>query len=400
MTKDKIHAVHVGVSGFPYGSAPINRCLFVYKSLVENDVDFLFINNKAVHGENIPVKLTKKGEFNDVKYIYTSPSPYKANSFFQKRLSNFIGVFNEILLLFRLKFTNRLDVVFYYPDGKLLKLFYYKLLSVILRFPMISHYVEYRSAFVSRKKKTFLKFSDSFFDRKFTCMVDAIVPISDFLVQKIIESKCPKPFLKIPPVTDFSLFDTPKSNVDNYFLYCGSAAYEDSYNFIIKSYNQIKENNYFLYLAINGNKAQMESLDKTIKKSPRSHLIQHYHSLTYDELIKLYRNANALLLPLTPSIQDQARFPQKIAEYLATGNPIITMNYGEIKQYFSNYENALIASTYSNDEFKELMEYVIANNKESKEIGNKGKETGLKFFHYSQYGGKLIEIINKLIYHS
>ena len=53
----------------------------------------------------------------------------------------------------------------------------------------------------------------------------------------------------------------------------------------------------------------------------------------------MYKNATAHLIPLSNSIQDTARFPNKISEYLASAKPIITTDVGEIKHYFKDMDN-------------------------------------------------------------
>ena len=101
----------------------------------------------------------------------------------------------------------------------------------------------------------------------------------------------------------------------------------------------------------------------------------------------------ALLIPLRPTFQDIARFPHKIGEYLASGNPVISTNYGEVKYYFRDMDNMLIAENYDVQEFAEKMQYVINNINEVKRIGLNGKELALKQFNYQAQG----EVIDKFL---
>ena len=74
-----------------------------------------------------------------------------------------------------------------------------------------------------------------------------------------------------------------------------------------------------------------------------------FSNLTNRALNDLYKNAIALLIPLRPTLQDEARFPHKIGEYLASGNPVISTNYGEVKHYFQDGHDMLIASRYDKE---------------------------------------------------
>ena len=47
-------------------------------------------------------------------------------------------------------------------------------------------------------------------------------------------------------------------------------------------------------------------------------------------------NSEALLIPLRNTIQDIARFPNKLSEYVGVSGLIITTDVGEIKDYFIN----------------------------------------------------------------
>ena len=80
----ELRAVHVGVSGFPFGSASINKCIAVYQSLHQHKINFLIINNRAIHRKNVPVPIERSGFINNLRYVYTCISPYKSDSFFMK----------------------------------------------------------------------------------------------------------------------------------------------------------------------------------------------------------------------------------------------------------------------------------------------------------------------------
>ena len=50
----------------------------------------------------------------------------------------------------------------------------------------------------------------------------------------------------------------------------------------------------------------------------------------------------ALLIPLSNSEKDKARFPTKIAEYLASARPVVSSNIGEFANYATNNKNAVL----------------------------------------------------------
>jgi glycosyltransferase involved in cell wall biosynthesis len=100
-----------------------------------------------------------------------------------------------------------------------------------------------------------------------------------------------------------------------------------------------------------------------------------------------------LLLPLRNTIQDKARFPFKISEYLASGRPIITSDVGVISEYFIDNENALICIPDDIDSFVEKLNYVIFNSYAANEIGNKGYLLGKNYFNKDCYNSDLLNLI-------
>jgi glycosyltransferase involved in cell wall biosynthesis len=390
---EKIKLVNVGLSGFPFGSAAINRCLNLYEILPKEDFEVLLINNKAIHHNNLPVNIEKEGKYSHLYYEYTTPLPYKSNSFMKRRISNFLGILNEFKLLFKLGVRKEIDIMFYYPQGKISDLLFYRFFSKLFGFPLVSHYVEYRSSF--EKNNFFLRIRDRIFDSFFMFFIDGFVPISQYLEESVKEKKSQLLSIKIPPLFDFNKFDF-KQNIEkkSYFLYVGYAGYIKPILKILDSFEIINDNSYYLYLILHGN---LDEVENRIKKHPKKDLIKLNTKLEYEALIQYMFDAKALLIPLEDSIKDIARFPNKISEYLATKRPIITTNYGEIKYYFKDQENALIADSDEPEEFSSKMEFVISNPQKSEEIGANGNKIGLKYFNNINYREPLITFISKLI---
>lgn len=395
----KLNAIHVGISGFPYGNAPINKCLAVYRALSDENIHVLSINNKALFPQNSPLKIKKKGSFDKVSYQYTTPSPYRPNSFIKRRYFNFVGRINEFLLINIMAIRKRIDVMFYYPNnGNFFELLYYRLLSKIYGFPLISHYVEYRSVFnYNQNKWTNLNYN--LFDKYFMKFVDGILPISEFLINHLRSRGFKDNYLKIPPLVDFNKFKglTKDYNSNKYFLFAGSLIYSESINLILDAYELVDDNSFYLYLIINGSKEEMININEKINKLNKSKLIKVFSNLEYNFFLELLFRAKALLIPLNDRIQDEARFPQKIAEYTATGNPLITTKYGEIKYYFRDNYNALVAEKDSPLDLSKKMNFVSTNPKKIKEIGLNGYNTGLKYFDNNSYSTLLKDFVLKLI---
>jgi len=394
--KRKMNLVHVGISGIPFGkSASINRCLGIYSILQETDFNILVINNRAAKYSEKSNKIQKKGFHSNISYQYTTPTPYKPNTFLKRRLYNFLGRINEFFLIFKLGFKKEIDVMVFYPEGDFLELIFYRFFSKLFGFPLISHYVEFRSSFEHRQKG-WPRINDLLFDKYFMYFIDGAIPISEFLINQIRLKKERLPFLKVPPLVDFKLFLNGTENKDEkYFLYVGSTSYYNAIKTILDSFDLISNKEFYLFLIIHG--PGINKIKDRLKVHPKNKLIKIFSGLAYEELVAYYKNAQALLIPLSDTLKDKARFPQKISEYVASKNPIITTNIGEMGYYFEDGINALIAKDDTPLALSEKMNFVIKNPSKAAEIGKNGYEVGLKYFDSNSYAVDLKRFVLKLI---
>lgn len=380
--REKLNIVHVGVSGIPYvRNASVNRCIAIYSLLSEDYFSVYALNNRASSLSQTPTGIKKKGKLFNISYQYTPLKQYIPSGFFERRINNASGRFNELILLLKLGFKKEIDLMLFYPKGNFFELIYYRLFSKVFGFPLVSHYVEYRSAFAGRNNY-WNKINDKLFDNYFMFFVNGVIPISEYLIEKIKIKRKKLPFLKIPPLTDFNYFKSIKKVESKYFLYVSHSGYTKAIELILESFDLIEDNKYHLYLILSG---ENEKIKRKIIAHKKYKLIKVFSNLDFKELIQYYINATALLIPLSNSIQDRARFPQKISEYLASKNPIITTNYGEIPYYFEDQVNALVAKKNTAQSIAEKMKFIITNQKKAKLIGLKGYETGLKHFFNLAY---------------
>lgn len=223
-------------------------------------------------------------------------------------------------------------------------------------------------------------FNDPLYTNFFGYLVNALLPISEYIIDKCRRFK--KPYFKVPALAEFPI-QLPQSDnqKEHYFLYCAQAGYFRIAKFIINAYKLYHENkgNYSLRMVLAGTEQDINNVRQYVKSLNLENEILIESRLSYDILLSRYRNASALLIPLDPDYeQDAARFPQKIAEYTSTAAPIIATNIGEIKTYF-NDRNCILAD-FSEQSFADCFTWVEANPEKAKAIGEEGYKLGLEQF--------------------
>jgi glycosyltransferase involved in cell wall biosynthesis len=374
--------VFIGATGFPYGLAAIQKAILISKCLILKGNTVTAVCEQGIHNEKEYPDLKPVGTFQEINYVYTSGTPFRTGNFVKRNYLKVKGAVGVFFLLRKMKKNNNLDIVIL-SIRSFPAIFYFFLLSKLFGFKTVLNYVEYYSKIKKRKLQISRKLNDLFRDKYGLLFVDAVFPISEFLINHIKEVAPKKRYLKIPGLTDFNRYEgIDISEGDKYFLFCGDAAYRDVIEFIIDSFNILTDKSTYLYLVINGTEQNKSEVKNYINESAKKEKIKFFSKLPEKELFSLYKNAIGLLIPLRPTFQDIARFPHKTGEYMASGNPVISTQYGEIKYYFRDMENILLAKDYDINLFADKMQFVIDEPEIAQKIGIKGKEIGMRLFDY------------------
>lgn len=385
---NKKSIVFLGFNHFPHGLAEVQKIILISKSLILSGNSVTVICRNGYHNMADHPETRVSGIYEDIKYIYASGSCYRNKHFLKRRLNELKGKMNEFRLLRRFKKNNSLDYTIL-STKNFYQVLYYSILSKLFGFKTILNYVEYSSAIEKRRLQIRKKINDKLFDKYAPILADAIFPISEFLINHITNISSSKKYLKIPGLTDLKKYEGIETlQIERYFLFCGAAGYKEIILFIIDSFELLGNNQTSLYLIINGSKNEIQEIKNYINNKKEK--VKILSNLTQKELFTYYKNAMALLIPLRPTFQDIARFPHKTGEYLASGNPVISTNYGEIKYYFRDGKNILLAESYDINLFAEKMQFVIDNPSEAKRIGLEGKNMAFELFDY-RYKAKEID---------
>lgn len=388
----------LGESGFPEGLASIQKTIIVGDTLIKAGAEFIVINRKGVLEPGKHQFLKPRGEFEGISYIYASGITYRPKYFVVRNLMKFKGAVNEYLYLRKMRSEDKKQVAIV-SNLSFLQSLLYVIYGKILGFPVVYLYVEMASE-MEHRDGLVNKVNDYLFEKCLLKWMDGALPISEPLKENFHKITPGKPILKIPTICNFEKFNLPKKKLkEEYFLYCGAIEYREIIDFIIQAFKTLdKTNNIKLYLIVSkGSSKQYREFEQYLEQNQLKHKIKIFSDIPFSELVDLYVNASALLIPLRPTKQDAARFPHKIAEYAATGNPIITTNYGEVTHYFKDSENALIADSYDISKFADKLKFVLDHPKAARKIGQNGKNLGIKEFSHIYYGPKLKDFLQKMV---
>ena len=392
----KLQVVYLGELGFPVGLAPIQKCRLLSRALIENGARVTVLGRMGTHDRASVPGLRARGEFEGIEYHVSSGTPYRPKSVGARLALIAAGLINEIRHLVRLRRAGRFDVGLLSVIDFPLAVFY-GLIAKTLRAPLVLLLVEHGAALDNRTSLG-QKMGDRLFDKTIRFFVDGFLPISEYLVEFVKRCAPGKPYLKIPVLADFDLFAAVHRRPGPpTFLFCSSAAYPDVVAFVLAAFEALAVDEAELVLVVSGRPGPMGRIRAAVNRSPRSRQIRLLSNLSETELIRRYVDASGLLIPLRPTRQDQARFPHKIGEYTASGNPIITTAVGEIPLYFEDGQSAFIARDYDPGLFAEKMRLVMERPDEARRVGEAGRRVGIANFDYRKYGPPLLSFLNDVV---
>lgn len=374
------NVLYVGYNGFPNGLAQVQRQLLIAKGLVENGCRVLVLNRFGVHDKNVDLNIQKEGLFEGINYKYCSGTPFRSNKFIERSLFKIKGFFLELTTIIKERYKNKTNTIVI-TSNTFRGILYYTILSKILGITSVVDQVEYWSAI----SLSWIKKIDSFLnDRYFGYFPDKVIVISDFLLEKAKKVKNSDSIIKIPAICDFTKFDRNgnASNFGQYFLYCGSANYFEVVKFIVDAYSNLNTT-HRLVLVVSGNKPAIEKVRSYFLEKDITG-ISIKSNIPYIELINLYQNSLALLIPLRSTLQDIARFPHKLGEYTASKRPIVSTNVGEVSTYFEDRKDAFLSESYEVHNFSKKMQEVIDFPEQREKVALQSYGKGLKEFDYKK----------------
>lgn len=375
----------VGLGGVPYSKrAGDIRLRFLADALVSGGHEVSVLNR-------LPFPKTDESLGKFTKVIELFPHETRLTLWIR-----FCAFFREICAVFTENRQKKIDVLHVYT-GHFIDFLFYFVLSRAIGAKVIYSYVEFRSR-ISRQN-LYHRLNGYLVDRWGMRFVDGMIPISFFLAKHAARYRKSLPMCKIPPICDFEQFSDVHSKTGptkgEYILFCGSAEYREVIDLIKNAYDEspkLKERAK-LKLVLGGRLSARETLRREYPSE-----IEILSGLPYEELLTEFRGALALLIPMRDTIQDLARFPNKICEYVATRGLILTTKYGEIPFFFEDGKTALIAEDFSVEALRlKMEELALMSQGECDAIRERCYEMGKRSFDFKAYVEPLNQLLHEVV---
>lgn len=386
-----MNIVFVGETGVPYlNRAADTRLLFLANMLAQNNK--IYILNRMPYKK---INFTVDSMLDEnIKVVNLFSSSYKLQKIIYRVLFSLISYPVELIYLLRLNYKININVLHIYSGHFADHLFYF-IISKIISAKTCLQYVEFR---FSPSAKGYNKINGYLVDYKSYVFFNGFIPISTYISNHIKSLTPQKPIINIPPICNFDYISSISNDYNHekpYLLYCGFSGYETVIFKIIDCFELLMNHDTLsldadLILIVNGD---IKNLKLKVRNNKRIKILQN---IDFIDLIKLYKSAEVLFIPLQNTIREIARFPNKICEYTASKGLILTTNVGEIPLYFTDKENAVIAKDCSAESLLEQLIWIFQNPDKLPAIRENAYKLGCDFFDAYKYEKEINSFLLKL----
>lgn len=388
---------------FPNGMASTQRVKLLARGLVEYGMDVSVLCTQVSERPPLIENKEAKGTYRGIHFEYTTGTTIRSNYFLIRRWNELRGILVALWRIMALKNKNQVCCIYCYTNNLVNapSQWIFLIVAQLLRIPFV----------IDIREKPWILNQEIIGQRKGLSPlygVNGVVVISRFLKrwaeQERIRIKKELTIVELPILVDVfeqRLVDYPTGIP--FVLFAGSPEYDQTIQFIIEAMIIVWKSYPECNLAITGVRPEEPVSNKITKMIQEKHLedrVEFAGYLPRNELLIRYAKASALLIPLFDDAQSRARFPTKIGEYLASGRPIVTNGVGEVPRFFVDQQNAYICKPGDAALYAQKIINVLNNPGDATRVGNAGRETAARFFHYANHIEPLASFLESITYRS
>jgi len=335
----RVYCVCGGV-GFPFGTASTKRILLIGRCLESAGIPFHVWH---IGPSSFEKNTQKHGEYEGISFEYLSPSVCRPGNLIIRALFYLWGC---LLLAFRLFEHRRHGVVYVYYQGNFIDLWTLWLCR-LLKVPAVQEACEWWPGTSNGPLLNEWIYRNIMFRWSSGSM-----PISHEIQDRIrLLAGADYPLCRVPVLVDPAENNTQsRDGLNNdptvpVLLWCGMVdGYKRDVLFLIDALAKLK--------SPAGEKALLRVVGPCSGKT-RAALLSYASSkyisaarmdivgfVSDEELWEYCTRADALMMPLWGDDRSLTRFPTKLGQYIAAGQPVVTAQIGEVK-YFLTDETAM-----------------------------------------------------------
>ncbi len=207
----------------------------------------------------------------------------------------------------------------------------------------------------------------------------------------------PGPRLLLPVLADYEWLRPIHRRSPTYRIgYVGTFSYKDGIDGILRAFLRLHHRIPHLRLSLIGYSPAIWRIQRWVKRYRLERSVDFHLSVPDHQLPALLAECDTLVINRRNVPASRYGFPTKLAEYLATANPVIAAQVGDLPHYFTHGRDIWFVPP--DDEA--ALENAIAQRYDEYErfqrIGHAGRTRGRELFHYEHHLPKIQQVLQWL----
>lgn len=394
MEPRKLRCTILAVGDFPEGGATSQRLYLLARILREGLGDTSVWLLHAVSKMSIPENALPSGERTGVKFVYLSGTTVRPAHIGAAIVDTIRGIYRGARLLMR---GDRAPDVLILYTPTLLKFAVPILIAKIRRIPVIVEACEIFSKSTDIAEVGVLRRAansgQAFMERRTPALAAGLLVISYHIQTYYERLGLPTGGAYLLPVLiDLKRYEqggnVPVGELSGvrFLLNSGSFGEKDGLAYLVSAVAALREDHPELKLVFTGSASR--SIRNSILGSAgpgAEDWIIFTGLISREALIWCYKNAAGLLCCRSNSEYANYGFPTKLAEYLASGQPVVATTVGDVARYLTDEETAFLADPESIRSIELAIRRLLRDPSHSALIGARGMEIARHYFDYRNH---------------
>lgn len=387
---------------FPNGMAATNRIKCYARAIKEGGIECeVVIFRRTERYGSKPKNTIGQGLFEGIPFCYIGGTPLRGSNILIRQLNDRIDQWRTDRYLRHI--LNKGDVLFFFMGGYV---------QLMLRYMRTA---QSKGAFCVRdlcelpfvtgaETKTAIRLRKVTLEKQFP-RLDGIISISDALLNLAETHTLPTcKHIKVPIMVEYEHYCIIKKVSDTkvpYIFHAGTLYQQkDGILGMIEAFGMAKQRlqtpiKYILTGTVDASPHAKE-IRWLINKYQLEDSIEFVGYLVREQIKEYLSKASLVISNRPKSKQDYYGFSTKVGEYLASGTPLITTNWGEAVNWLKDGESAYIIEPEDTNALANTIVQVFRNPDEALKIGRAGQQLCQRSFDYHVWSLPLVYFFKHL----
>ncbi len=225
----------------------------------------------------------------------------------------------------------------------------------------------------------------------------ALVVISEAL-ERFYRPLFSGPIFRLPIIADYDGFTpAPADRPPPYRIgYMGGFSHKDGIDGILRSFLRLHGEMPRLRLSLIGFSPNLWRIRQWLARYGLPEAVDFHINVPYRSLPEVLGACDTLVMNRIDIPASHYGFPTKVGEYLATGVPVIATRVSDLPRYLTHGEDVFFIPPDDTDALADALRRRYARYEDFQEIGRRGRESGLRHFHYRRYVPTIRQVLSLL----